>query len=300
MGPFKSSLVIERVVRWIFRRHTGIKTWVRARGVLFQALPFLIIKTMKLYEVLERLDRLAPFESAESWDNVGLMFGDPMQEIGSVVVALDPFIEVIEYAKDHSFDLIISHHPLFFKPLNNINLSMPLGRKISMLAEFHIALVSMHTNLDISKGGVADTLAQVLGLREVEDHGLMRVGLVESPCRLDEWVRSLPFEHARIVDSNKEVRRVGLCPGSGMDLWADALRTGCDTFVTGDVRYHSAVDAWEAGLNVVDLGHSETEVLVVEPLVDMLIRVLDGVGVYAFEQRPLIRYIRIQEKETQN
>ena len=253
---------------------------------------------MKLYEVYERLDSLAPFDSAESWDNVGLMYGDPLQEIGSVVVALDPFFDVIEYARDRSVDLIITHHPLIFKPLSNIDLSVSIGRKISMLAEFHIALVSMHTNLDMSRGGVSDTLARELGLLEVEDHGLMRIGLVGEACRLDEWVRSLPFEYARIVDSKKQVHKVGVCPGSGMDLWVEAFKAGCDTFVTGDVRYHSAVDAWEAGLNVVDLGHSETEALVVDPLADMLRQVLDGVDIYAFEQRSLIKYVHIQEKET--
>ena len=243
--------------------------------------PFLLIR-MQLSEILETLNTIAPFEAALDWDNIGIMVGDPDQEIRSILVALDPSLEVIHHARAHGNDLILTHHPLFFEPLKTLNLKHGPAHKAALLIQSKMALVSMHTNLDTAVDGVADVLAASLGLRGLRAVGMLRCGVVD-PQPLDAWVRSLPFQGIRICSAGKGVAAVSVCPGSGMDLWPEALKAGCDTLVTGDVRYHRALEATEAGLNIVDLGHYGSEAVIVKPLTERLRTMLPAVECTAFE-----------------
>lgn len=227
------------------------------------------------------LDTIAPFDSAEEWDNVGLMVGDMDRTVSSVLVALDPSLEVIISARESGADLILTHHPLMIRPISRIDLQEVLARKIAMLIEARMNLVSMHTNLDKAPGGVADELARRLGLGEVKAYGAMRVGALGSAVPLAGFLGALPFRCARICDAGRPVRTVAACPGSGMEYWQQAQTLGCDTFVTGDVRYHAGIDALEAGMNVVDLGHFGTEEIIVKPLTERLRHDLKGVAVNA-------------------
>ncbi len=231
--------------------------------------PFFV--TMRLKEIIKILDKVAPFALAEEWDNCGLMVGDPEQDVLKVMVALDPTLAVIAAAAES--DLIITHHPLFFGPIQALDLSEPLGRKVAMLMQNRTALVAMHTNLDKAAGGVADQLALKLGLQGLEQEGFLRTGRLKQPEVLKAWVKKLGTEFnsvPRVVDGGRAVSMVGLCPGSGMEFWRQAHAYGCDTFVTGDVKYHQALEAREAGMNVVDLGHFASEELVIKPLAERL------------------------------
>lgn len=248
--------------------------------------PFYFFGRMRLREVMDILDGIAPFETAQDWDNVGIMVGDPDQEIRSILVALDPSFPVLCHAKETETNLILTHHPLFFHPLRCLNLQDATARKTALLIENNMALVSMHSNLDAAPGGVADVLATCLGLKDAKAFGLLRLGFVE-PQPLHVWVRSLPFGTARLCYAGRDVCKVASCPGSGMDLWSEALQAGCDTLVTGDVRYHIALEAHEAGINVVDLGHFETEMVVVKPLVERLHRELPALDIRAFEDKDI-------------
>jgi putative NIF3 family GTP cyclohydrolase 1 type 2 len=90
------------------------------------------------------------------------------------------------------------------------------------------------------------------------------------------------MKKARVIDAGRDVCTVGACPGSGMDYWRVAHQGGCDTIVTGDVRYHAATDALEAGLNVVDLGHFCSEEMIIQPLAGKLRTKLNGTDVKAY------------------
>jgi GTP cyclohydrolase I len=240
---------------------------------------------MILKDVMAVLDTIAPFEGAQEWDNVGLMVGDLESPINSVLVALDPSLEVIRTAQDAGIDLILTHHPLIFQPITRIDLKDVIAKKISMLILTRINLISMHTNLDKAPGGVADELAKRLALSDVSAHGYMRIGFISHPSTLNEWITSLCISGARIIDAGRGVSKVAMCPGSGMEYWKHALSLGCDTFVTGDVRYHAGLDAKEAGMNVVDLGHFGTEEIIVAPLAERLKQELKGVAVHAHHGR---------------
>jgi len=253
---------------------------------------------MQLYKILEILDQIAPFATAEEWDNVGLMVGDPAWDIDSILVALDPSQEVIAAAGSASIDLILTHHPLFFQGVSHISLSEVIGQKIAMLLETHTAQVSMHTNLDKAPGGVADTLSAFLRLEDVSTSGMLRYGTIGSSLPLNDWLASLPVKNARLVDAGRDVLRVCACPGSGAEFWHDAMLQGCDTFVTGDVRYHTALDARESGLNIVDLGHFGTEVIVLHPLADSLREVLPELEIHIFEGSDI--FINFTSKESED
>jgi len=246
---------------------------------------------MRLQEIVDILNDIAPFALAREWDNCGIMVGDPDQEIRSILIALDPTPAAIEYACRHGIDLIVTHHPLFFEPLRALNLAHGPARKAALLIRNHTALVSMHTNLDAAPGGVADELAARVGLREVRGTGMLRFGHI-APQPLEVWARSLPFPDARICSSGRDVAQVAVCPGSGMDLWPEALQFGCDTLVTGDVRYHRAMDAVEAGLNIVDLGHYGSEAVILKPLAERVRSLLPAVQTTAFEGADIFTSLR--------
>ncbi len=249
---------------------------------------------MNLRQIIKKLDGIAPFETAEEWDNSGLMVGHPDAEISRAVVALDATRAAIAFARNNHADLIITHHPLIFKPLPNLDLSAVLPDKLATLITSGIAVVSLHTNLDAAAGGVADTLADFLGLQEVEGAGPFRTGRLASAADLGNWAAKIGA--ARVVDGGRPVLRVGLCPGSGMDYWKQALDSGCDTFVTGDVRYHQALDAQEAGFNVVDLGHFGSEHLIVKPLAAGLRQTLAGIEILEFNAQDIFRTIKRRVK----
>jgi GTP cyclohydrolase I len=240
---------------------------------------------MMLKDVMAVLDTIASFEAAEEWDNVGLMVGDMSSPISSILVALDPSLEVIHTAKEGGIDLILTHHPLIFHPISRIDLQDVIAKKIAMLIQTRINLISMHTNLDKAPGGVADELAKRLSLNDVRTHGYMRIGFIKKTTTPDEWMTALSIRGARLIDAGKDVSMVAVCPGSGMEYWKHALSLGCDTFVTGDVRYHAGLDAKEAGMNVVDLGHFGTEEIIVNPLAERLKQELTGVAIHAHQGR---------------
>jgi dinuclear metal center YbgI/SA1388 family protein len=220
------------------------------------------------------------------------MVGDPLQEISSILVSLDATHEVIETAQSEKADMIITHHPLIFHPLKRIDLTESICRKIGILIRTGISVVSLHTNLDSAQGGGADLFVESLSLQEVKSYGPIKIGIIKDPMPLSLWARRLPFGSMRMVDAGKPVKAVCACPGSGMDFLWKAVELGCDTLVTGDVRYHSALDAREAGVNIIDLGHFQTEQIAMAPLAERLGRELPGIAVRAHKSEDIFENIK--------
>ncbi len=230
-------------------------------------------------EAARAIEALAPLSLAESWDRPGLQLGDPQAHLSTVVVALDPSPAAVTLALARGAELLVTHHPLFLEPLHRLDLSTPQGRKIRDLLCGGVAVYAAHTNLDRARGGVNDRLAARLGLEEVEDLGaepdgrpaLGRVGRLAAPRRLGEFAReaarALGAPTARVVgDPDRRVERVAVCGGSGASLWPAARAAGAQVLVTGDVRHHAALDAREAGMALVDVGHATGERVAVEIL----------------------------------
>lgn len=226
-------------------------------------------------DILSFMESLAPAATKMNWDNVGLLCGRKDKEVTKVLVALDPFRNVIQEAIDMGADCIVTHHPLIFRnPLMAVNDDTETGRCVLTLIEHGISAINAHTNLDVAAEGVNEVLARTLGLNDItvinpegEDaqgrpYGLLRcgtVGEITLKAFLTGVKEKLDCDGLRYVDSGKPVRKVAVGGGSCAGEMMDAIAAGCDTFVTADVRYNQFREAYELGLNLIDAGHFHTE-----------------------------------------
>lgn len=236
-------------------------------------------------DVLTYLDTLAPRSMKMDWDNVGLLCGRRNAPVTKILVALDPFDAVCREAADLGAELIVTHHGLIFQPLKAVTDETVIGRRILSMCRNGISAINAHTNLDCAPGGVNDRLAQMLGLENIQvidpmgvdaegrEWGLLRCGAVtEQPLRafLETVKTNLRCDGLRYVDGGKPVHKVAVGGGSCAGEMKAALRAGCDTFVTADVKYNQFWDAQDLGLNLIDAGHFPTENPVVTVLAEKL------------------------------
>lgn len=235
-------------------------------------------------QIFRFLDEKAPFSLQESWDNSGFLAGDPEATVQRVLLALDVTDQVVEEAGKLGAQLIVSHHPLIFTPVKHMTLAPEdlVGRKLWHLARQNTAVICCHTNLDAVEGGVNSALAQRLGLSEIgqldqagtdgqgRPYGIGRVGLLPQAMTLESLlvlVRDRLQPHSlRYVDGGRQIRRVAVGGGACGSMLEDALRAGCDAFVTSDLKYNHFLDAKELGLTLIDAGHFPTENVVLPVL----------------------------------
>ena len=218
-------------------------------------------------DILNFIETLAPTSLKMDWDNVGLLCGSNAAPVTKILVALDPFEHVCNEAAAWGAELIVTHHPIIFRPLPNVTDETSIGRGLMTLCRHGINAVNAHTNLDCAPGGVNDVLAQTLGLRNIEVipggiPNLLRMGDVdEQPLSqfLSTVKGHLGCDGLRYVDGGKPVHRVAVGGGACADGMQDAIAAGCDTFVTSEVKYHQFWDAHDLGLNLIDAGHFATE-----------------------------------------
>ena len=218
---------------------------------------------LKIHDVTDLLESKFPLEAAYEWDNVGLQIGAKTKTIQRVMVALEATTPVIDEAIRQEVDLIITHHPFIFTGLKEINFATPKGKNIEKLIKNDIALYSMHTNYDIADGGMNDVLADILKIHNCDpllEDGLGRVGDLENPVNLEEFScfvkGAFNLEKVSVIQGNKNLlKRVAVIGGAGGDYIHDAKAAGADVFLTGDIKYHTAIDAQEIGLNLIDIGH---------------------------------------------
>ena len=236
-------------------------------------------------DILKYIETLAPRSMKMDWDNVGLLCGSKATPVTKILVALDPFEGVCREAAQWGAQLIVTHHPVIFQAPKAITDETSVGRSILQLCAHGISAINAHTNLDCAPGGVNDVLAKKLALVNVQvvdpegtdengnEWGLLRMGDVpEQP--LDAFLNRvktlLGCEGLRYVDGGKPVRKVAVGGGSCAGEMLDALRAGCDTFVTADVKYNQFWDARDLGINLIDAGHFATENPVVSVLAEKI------------------------------
>lgn len=240
--------------------------------------------SLKLKDLLTFLDTIAPLDTAEKWDNVGLMIGNPAQHITGVLIALDPTLEVVEEAIDLRANTIITHHPLFFHPLQSIRTDTPFGHLLKKALSNDIAIIGCHTNLDVALGGVNDALADALNLKDFvpltntdkePSQGFGRVGFLSPPMDGDAFLKhitntlhlpALPIA-GKLPD---KVSRVAVCGGSGSDLAEKALQAGAHIYISGEIKHSTARWAEENQFCIIDAGHYATENIIVSKLVNTI------------------------------
>ncbi len=218
---------------------------------------------MNSIEVIKYLEYKYPKELAYDWDNVGLQVGSLNRKVKTILVTLDVTKEVVNEAIEKKVDLLISHHPLIFKPLTSLSIESPRGWMINKMIKHDITLYSMHTNYDLADGGMNDVLSKLLEIQNPQlldtIDGIGRFGEIE-PMKMPEFIQkiknTLNIDHVRFIGSlDKLVKIVGISGGSGSNHVGQAKRQNCDVYLTGDVTYHTALDCIQMGLNVIDVGH---------------------------------------------
>ena len=222
--------------------------------------------------ILERLFETMPAERAEDYDNVGLLSGSRAREVHTVLCALDLTLPVLREAADLGAELIVTHHPILFRGRKNLCEEDPEGRLLAELIRGNFCLMAMHTNFDSADVGVNDALARALRLENVQPLSSgMRMGHLP-PC--DGAFLAQEVEKAL----GGVVRRYGCGPcervavmgGSGGDYGNLAREAGADTFITGEIGYHKALELCQAGITVLEAGHAATELPAVSLLAQKL------------------------------
>ena len=218
-------------------------------------------------DILELMETIAPLSLKMPWDNAGLLCGSRSTPVTKILIALDPFEHVCDEAADWGAQLIVTHHPLIFDPQRSVVDDNSVGRSILKLCRAGISAINAHTNLDQAEGGINDIFAQTLGLSNIEtvfedNMQLLRRGEVKEQS-LESFLATvkekLHCEGLRYCDAGKPVRKVAVGGGACGGELMQAVRAGCDTFVTADVKYNHFWDAKDAGLNIIDAGHFCTE-----------------------------------------
>lgn len=228
---------------------------------------------MNKYEITKRIEQFAPPELAEKWDCSGWVVETENQDIKKIMLCLTVTDDVVRQAREQNCDMIVSHHPLF-----NVSIKYK-----------NIDIYCAHTNLDRAKGGTTDTLIKTLGLAKFivanSDEGFVRY--INYETSLQDFVKRLKkiSPHLRYVNNKgvTQLKRIAFCAGSGTEFIQEAFENGADALVTGDLKFHTALDS---PIVVFDIGHFESEVLVLSVFEQII---GNGIGfVYAKEKSPFI------------
>ena len=230
---------------------------------------------MKVKEFAAVMEQSVPAAFSESWDRDGVMVvPDADAEVQKVLVALDCTSVAIATAKRQGCNVIVTHHPLIFDPLCALSEEDPVGKRVLSCVKNSIAVFSYHTRLDSMPGGVNDCLASAVGLRNAEPFlPFARIGDVEEQtfeafcARVREGLR---YGVLDCVHSHDRVGRVAIMSGSGKDGIDAAVRAGCDTYLTGEVRHENKIACREYGINLICASHHASERVVLPFLAKLI------------------------------
>lgn len=254
---------------------------------------------MQILDLIKKLEEKYPFDLQEEWDNSGLQLGNPDDELKGVILSLDLEDKAIDLAIKEGANLIITHHPYLFNPTNSIDFRDSFYNRLKRCIKNDITVFAFHTNLDIAKGGVNDNLANILGLRDIKsleqdkEIGLGRYGYIEkqSASKYLGEVKEKLKASGLVAYGNlkKEIKKVALCGGAGSSLIEDAINKSCDLIITGDVKYHEAMDMSNKGIIIADVGHFASENHIVFKLAEEIEEIL-GKEVYTFSKTDSFRH----------
>lgn len=248
------------------------------------------VMTLRVKDILDSLNTLAPFNLAEPWDNVGLLVGNPDQEVTAILAGLDPTTSLIDEAIVLGANTVITHHPVIFKALQAINTSAPDGRLLEKALTNRIAIIGCHTNFDSTHDGVSSILAEQLGLGNhtpliptargnLPDAGLGRIGSYGTPLSPSEFLNRvldvLGLDSVQVAGILPEkITTVAVCGGSGSEFAPQARTLGANVYLSAEIKHSTAIWSIESGFCVIDGTHFGTE----KPAVAFLVRMLLEAG----------------------
>jgi dinuclear metal center YbgI/SA1388 family protein len=240
---------------------------------------------MKNKEIIQDLEWFAPLEFQEGYDNSGLIVGDPDIECTGVLINLDCTENVVQEAIQKKCNLIITHHPLIFRPIRNITPESDATRTLVAAIKSDIAIYAIHTNLDNMLSGVNDRLADKLALlnrrillprKDKPSIGSGLIGELQNPLSENQLLKLLKnafgtpvIRHSPLL--GKPVSRVAICGGAGSFLISNALQEGAGFFVSADIKYHDFFEGMDK-LVIADIGHFESEQFTVDLLLAVILK----------------------------
>ncbi len=237
---------------------------------------------VKQAEIIDFLNKVAPLQLAESYDNVGLLVGESQKDVHRVLVTLDVDEMVVREAKVLGVEMILSHHPLIFSPLKRITGEDGLSRTIMAMLKHDISLVSVHTNFDSVKYGLGDAFldkfADTLHRASIdgdEENGIGRIADMKEPvifeALLTKIKQAFDMHSLRYIgDEKKIIRKIAVVNGGGAEYVYAAKEQGADCFVSGDIKYHQARFAYENDIALVEVPHYNAEIMFCGMMKDLL------------------------------
>jgi dinuclear metal center YbgI/SA1388 family protein len=239
---------------------------------------------MKISEIIQHLEYRAPLEFQEEYDNSGLIAGDTDSECTGILISLDCTENVVHEAIQRNCNLIISHHPLIFRPMRNLVPKNGPAKTLVAAIKADIAIYAVHTNLDNIISGVNATIADKLGLlnrrflqprNDKQTSGSGLIGDLENPLsekqlleRLKKAFGTPVIRHSPLL--GKPVTRVAVCGGAGSFLISNALQENAGFFISADIKYHDFFEGQEE-LVIADIGHFESEQFTVDLLLAVIL-----------------------------
>ena len=210
---------------------------------------------MSVEDIYKILDKISPFELQESWDNSGLLVGDWKQEVKQVVLSIDLDEALLDTLEENT--LVITHHPIIFGGLKQLQFNQYPAKLLQTMLKKNISNIAMHTNFDQTHLN-AYVATQILGYEINDKEGF--VAYIDLDESFDAFAKKIAqkfgLEHIKCVKNHDRIRRVALTTGSGASLMK-AIKADC--FLTGDIKYHDAMEAKTIGLSMIDIGHFESE-----------------------------------------
>lgn len=254
------------------------------------------MRSVKIKEVIDALEKFAPLPLQESYDNAGLQVGLTEVEVSGALLCLDVTEKVLDEAIKLDCNLIVAHHPLIFNKLSQISDKDYVQRIIIKAIKNDVVIVAMHTNIDAAAGGVNFKIAEKMGLQNVRFlgdtqsvqtssgevvGGLGVIGEFAEPLAADDFVLLLKQKfNVECVQANQLLRRpikqVALCGGAGAFLLKTALNEGADAFVTGEMHYHDFF-GYEQQIQICSIGHYQSEQFTTEVFKSIIEKQCKGV-----------------------
>ncbi len=210
---------------------------------------------LKIKQIYDYLDTISPFDTQEKWDNSGLIVGSFEQEFTNIIISLDLDEKLLDEVAPNS--LIVTHHPLIFSPLSKINFDSYSTKLLKILIKKDIALISMHTNIDKSHLNYF-VATQILGFKNVVCEDFVCSADVNMSFEMfEQYIKDkLNLSILKTTQTKDYIKKVSLTTGSGMSLINEI---DADCFLTGDIKYHDAMEAKSRDISLIDIGHYESE-----------------------------------------
>ncbi len=230
---------------------------------------------MKIKDLASIFEKDFPLQYAFDGDNVGLVVGDSEDEIKGILTTCDVDMAVVDEAIEKNCNLIVSHHPIMFSPINRVLESNPEQKFIRKMIQNGISLYTAHTNLDAGNGGICDLMAEMVGMENTsvidvvcEDeratHGFGRWADLKQSTTLKELMDKVTdaFGASSLRysgDASAVITKVAVNTGAGSSVLDLCTNLECDCLITGDIKYNGYRDALDSGMCIIDIMHYDSE-----------------------------------------